>query len=290
MRRALAAPRCHRPDPCRRRRRTSRPRRRSPATTRSTTSTGTSPCWSSTPSPPNRAATPTATAAPAACSRTGSPSSRRATAPRASRRPGLLRDLAVPGLRPGRVRGWGGDPTTGYPYEQGVPVPRAPPTTASAPAACPTPATSASSSWSEPRRARPVRRAPAAGRCRRLHRELGARRRTCASPSAATASARSSRGCWWVKRLTAKSQLVSDGAPITEFNLKTSANGSQGKGGSCVGDSGGPVLPEGHRHPARRHLLRAQRQLQGRRVLLPRRPRRTRSPGSATPTPAPDAG
>lgn len=47
------------------------------------------------------------------------------------------------------------------------------------------------------------------------------------------------------KRLTAESQLVSDSAPITEYNLKTSANGSQGKGGSCVGDSGGPVLQKG---------------------------------------------
>lgn len=47
------------------------------------------------------------------------------------------------------------------------------------------------------------------------------------------------------QRLTAQSQLVSDSAPITEFNLKTSANGSQGKGGSCVGDSGGPVLQQG---------------------------------------------
>lgn len=47
------------------------------------------------------------------------------------------------------------------------------------------------------------------------------------------------------KRLTAESQLINDGAPITEYNLKTSANGSQGKGGSCVGDSGGPVLQKG---------------------------------------------
>jgi secreted trypsin-like serine protease len=32
---------------------------------------------------------------------------------------------------------------------------------------------------------------------------------------------------------------------VTEFNLKTTANPSQGKGGSCNGDSGGPVLVEG---------------------------------------------
>lgn len=47
------------------------------------------------------------------------------------------------------------------------------------------------------------------------------------------------------QRLSATSQLVSDDASVTGFNLKTSANASQGKGGSCVGDSGGPVLAEG---------------------------------------------
>ncbi len=47
------------------------------------------------------------------------------------------------------------------------------------------------------------------------------------------------------QRLTARSQLVNDNAPVTEYHLKTSSNASQGKGGSCVGDSGGPVLAEG---------------------------------------------
>jgi hypothetical protein len=44
------------------------------------------------------------------------------------------------------------------------------------------------------------------------------------------------------KRLTAVSYLVNDTAPVTEFNLKTTANPSQGKGGTCNGDSGGPVF------------------------------------------------
>ncbi|QIK66390.1 trypsin-like serine protease [Nocardioides sp. HDW12B] len=47
------------------------------------------------------------------------------------------------------------------------------------------------------------------------------------------------------QRLTARSQLVSDDSPVSEYHLKTSSNASQGKGGSCVGDSGGPVLAEG---------------------------------------------
>ena len=44
------------------------------------------------------------------------------------------------------------------------------------------------------------------------------------------------------ERLMASSYAVNNEAPITEFNLKTTANASQGKGGTCNGDSGGPVF------------------------------------------------
>ena len=44
------------------------------------------------------------------------------------------------------------------------------------------------------------------------------------------------------KRLMANSYAINNEAPITEFNLKTTANASQGKGGTCNGDSGGPVF------------------------------------------------
>ena len=47
------------------------------------------------------------------------------------------------------------------------------------------------------------------------------------------------------ERLMAESYLVNSEAPITEFNLKTTANASQGKGGTCNGDSGGPVFFKG---------------------------------------------
>jgi V8-like Glu-specific endopeptidase len=43
------------------------------------------------------------------------------------------------------------------------------------------------------------------------------------------------------ERLQATSYLVNDEAPVTDFNLQTTANPSQGKGGTCNGDSGGPV-------------------------------------------------
>jgi len=39
--------------------------------------------------------------------------------------------------------------------------------------------------------------------------------------------------------------LIEGSSGVTEFNLKTTANPAQGKGGSCSGDSGGPVLVEG---------------------------------------------
>ena len=47
------------------------------------------------------------------------------------------------------------------------------------------------------------------------------------------------------ERMTAVGYLINNSAGVTAFNLKTTANPSQGKGGSCNGDSGGPVLVEG---------------------------------------------
>ena len=44
------------------------------------------------------------------------------------------------------------------------------------------------------------------------------------------------------ERLQATSYLVNHEAGVTDFNLQTTANASQGKGGTCNGDSGGPVF------------------------------------------------
>jgi hypothetical protein len=49
------------------------------------------------------------------------------------------------------------------------------------------------------------------------------------------------------ERLMATSYLVENTSRVTPYNLKTTANPSQGKGGSCSGDSGGPVFFEGTR-------------------------------------------
>jgi hypothetical protein len=47
------------------------------------------------------------------------------------------------------------------------------------------------------------------------------------------------------ERLMAWGYLIENSSGVTEFNIKTTNNPSMGKGGSCNGDSGGPVFQEG---------------------------------------------
>jgi Trypsin len=49
------------------------------------------------------------------------------------------------------------------------------------------------------------------------------------------------------ERLMAEAYLVENTSSVTPYNLKTTANPAQGKGGSCNGDSGGPVFFKGTR-------------------------------------------
>lgn len=49
------------------------------------------------------------------------------------------------------------------------------------------------------------------------------------------------------ERLMATGWLVENTSTVSPYNIKTTANASQGKGGSCNGDSGGPVFFEGTR-------------------------------------------
>ena len=49
------------------------------------------------------------------------------------------------------------------------------------------------------------------------------------------------------ERLMAESYMIEDTSGLTTYNLKTTANASQDKGGSCNGDSGGPVFFKGTR-------------------------------------------
>jgi Trypsin len=47
------------------------------------------------------------------------------------------------------------------------------------------------------------------------------------------------------ERLMAWGYLIEDSSGVTAYNIKTTNNPSMGKGGSCNGDSGGPVFQEG---------------------------------------------
>ena len=58
------------------------------------------------------------------------------------------------------------------------------------------------------------------------------------------------------ERLEATSYLVNREAPVTDSNLKTTANASQGKGGTCNGDSGGPCTSSRDEHHRCRHVVR----------------------------------
>jgi hypothetical protein len=49
------------------------------------------------------------------------------------------------------------------------------------------------------------------------------------------------------ERLMAYGYSINNTSPITDFNLKSTNNPAKGKGGSCNGDSGGPVFFEGSR-------------------------------------------
>jgi len=49
------------------------------------------------------------------------------------------------------------------------------------------------------------------------------------------------------ERLMAWSYLIEDSNPLTTYQLKTTNNPAKGKGGSCNGDSGGPVFFDGTR-------------------------------------------
>jgi hypothetical protein len=49
------------------------------------------------------------------------------------------------------------------------------------------------------------------------------------------------------ERLMAFSWVIENSNPLTTYQLKTANNPAQGKGGSCNGDSGGPVFFEGTR-------------------------------------------
>ena len=78
-------------------------------------------------------------------------------------------------------------------------------------------------------------------------------------------------------RLFAPSELVSGNFTQSDQLMKFALNPGGGSGGTCFGDSGGPDLLGGNGHRARGQLVRHERELQRRRVLVPcRHARRAR--------------
>ena len=73
--------------------------------------------------------------------------------------------------------------------------------------------------------------------------------------------------------MTAVGYLIESTNPVTVFNLKTTANPSQNKGGSCNGDSGGPVFFEGTNIIASVVSFGMNPQCKGQDYSLPARPR-----------------
>ena len=155
---------------------------------------------------------------------------------------------AAPNYDPSAFGGFGGDPTTGYPYLNGITFSRAddygfdnfadfPETRDVGVVVLDTPVTPANGFGILPAVGAIDAYAAAAG----ANGKKGAR----FTISGYGLSDQDPRPVSFRERLMAESYLVNSEAPITEFNLKTTANASQGKGGTCNGDSGGPVFFKG---------------------------------------------
>ena len=148
----------------------------------------------------------------------------------------------APNYDPNAFGGWGGDPTTGYPYEGGITFKRAdnygflagfPETKDAGVVVLDTPVTPSNGFGI----------LPTAGAIDRYIAEAGNKKQAARfTVSGYGLSDQDPRPVSFRERLMADSYAVNNEAPITEFNLKTTANASQGKGGTCNGDSGGPVF------------------------------------------------
>jgi V8-like Glu-specific endopeptidase len=150
---------------------------------------------------------------------------------------------AAPNYDPNAFGGWGGDPTTGYPYQNGVTFSVADNygfhnfegypnnldvgvVVLDAPVATPQGGFGI---------------LPTAGAIDRYLAAADNKKQARFTISGYGLSDQDPVPVSFRERLQATSYLVNNEAPVTDFNLKTTANPSQGKGGTCNGDSGGPV-------------------------------------------------
>ncbi len=155
----------------------------------------------------------------------------------------------APNYDPNAFGGWGGDPTTGYPYQNGVTFRRAdnygfagfagyPNTRDVGVVVLDQPYTPPSGTFGI---------LPEAGLVDRLVAQAGAsnKKQVRFRLSGYGLSDQDPRVVSFRERLMAWSYLIENTSGVTKFNLKTTNNPSMGKGGTCNGDSGGPVFVEG---------------------------------------------
>jgi Trypsin len=152
-----------------------------------------------------------------------------------------FQQAAAPNYDPNAFGGRGGDPTTGYPYQNGVTFSRAdnfgfllgfPETGDLGVVVLDTPVTPTNG----------FARLPGVGDVDRYIDAAAKKQQARFTVSGYGLSDQDPVPVSFRERLMATSYAVNNEAPITEFNLKTTANASQGKGGTCNGDSGGPVF------------------------------------------------
>jgi len=150
----------------------------------------------------------------------------------------------APNYDPAAFNGLGGDPTTGYPYENGITFSQAdnygfhdfegyPENHDVGVVILDTPYTPPSGQFGV---------LPTAGAIDRYLAAAGNKRDALFVTSGYGLSDQDPRPVSFRERLMATSYLIENQSRVTPFNLKTTANPSQGKGGSCNGDSGGPVF------------------------------------------------
>lgn len=151
---------------------------------------------------------------------------------------------AAPNYDPEAFGGWGGDETTGYPYEGGVTFSIAdnygfhnfegfPENKDVGVVVLDDPYNTPSGDYGI---------LPEAGAVDRYAASTPRKQRVRFTASGYGLSAQRPVVVSFRERLMATSYLVNNKAPITEYNLKTTANPAQGKGGTCNGDSGGPIF------------------------------------------------
>ena len=160
-----------------------------------------------------------------------------------------FQQAAAPNYDPDAFGGWGGDPTTGYPYENGVTFHRADnygfDGFASYPNTGDVGVVVLDSPYTPPSETFAI--LPEAGLVDDLVAAAGSsgKKTLRFRTSGYGLSDQDPRVVSFRERLMAWGYLIEGRSGVTEFNLKTTANAAQGKGGSCNGDSGGAVLVEG---------------------------------------------